>query len=147
VRGFLVYLVAVLQTILLNHEAPRLTVQTDRERWVDEMLMLVLCNGGREGGGFKICPAANPFDQVFHYIGVSRVSRPAMLALLPKFIQGTHTGSPAVRVGEFARLDLSADRPLYIHTDGEIFAGFGVDVRHLSVEIIPAALEVVSPLP
>jgi hypothetical protein len=27
-------------------------------------------------------------------------------------------------------------------TDGEIFAGFGMDVRDLSVEIIPAAIEV-----
>jgi diacylglycerol kinase (ATP) len=37
---------------------------------------------------------------------------------------------------------LSADRPLYIHTDGEIFAGFGVDVRDLQVEIIPSAIQV-----
>jgi diacylglycerol kinase family enzyme len=36
----------------------------------------------------------------------------------------------------------AADRPLNIHTDGEIFDGFGVDVRELSVEIIPAALQV-----
>jgi hypothetical protein len=40
-------------------------------------------------------------------------------------------------------MDLSADKPLYIHTDGEIFAGFGMDVRQLSVEMLPGEIEVV----
>ncbi len=56
VRGFLVYLVAVLQTILLNHEPARLQVRTDRESWDRLMLMLVLCNGGREGGDLPLHP-------------------------------------------------------------------------------------------
>jgi hypothetical protein len=30
-----------------------------------------------------------------------------------------------------------------IHTDGEIFAGFGTDVRELSVKVLPSALEVI----
>jgi diacylglycerol kinase (ATP) len=147
VRGFLVYLVAVLQTILLNHEAPRLSIQTDRERWEEEMVLLVLCNGGREGGGFKICPPASPFDNVFHYTGVSRLSRPAMLSLLPRFMKGTHMNSSRVRLGQFNQLQLSSDRPLNIHTDGEIFAGFGGDVRQLSVELMPNALEIMTTLP
>lgn len=142
VRGFLIYLVAVLQTILLNHEAPRLSVKTDRESWDEEMLLLTLCNGGREGGGFYICPPASPYDGVFHYTGVSRVSRPMMMRLLPEFMKGSHARFKQVRHGEFHKLELCSDRPLYIHTDGEIFAGFGVDVRKLEVEIVPGAIEV-----
>lgn len=30
-RGFMIYLTAVLQTIILNHEAPRMQVTTDQE--------------------------------------------------------------------------------------------------------------------
>ncbi len=144
VRGFLVYLVAVLQTILLNHEPARLQVRTDRESWDRLMLMLVLCNGGREGGGFAISPQAKPDDGWLQYTGVDRVSRLMMLRLLPEFIRGTHERFKPVCTGQFKTMELESDRPLYIHTDGEIFAGFGVDVRQLSVEVEPAALEIIA---
>lgn len=144
VHGFLVYLVSVLQVILLNHEPMHLQVHTDRENWDRLLLMLVLCNGGREGGGFAISPQAKPDDGWLHYTGVVRVSRPMMLRLLPEFIRGTHERFKPVFSGQFKNMELESDRPLYIHTDGEIFAGFGVNVRRLSVELKPAALEIIA---
>jgi YegS/Rv2252/BmrU family lipid kinase len=143
-RGFLIYLVAVLQTIILNHEAAHMQVSTDQEKWEEPMLMLAFCNGGREGGGFYISPPAINSDGIANYVGVRRVSRPMMLRLLPEFMKGTHQGFRQIRVGTFNTLELKSDRPLLIHTDGEIFAGFGVNVRQLKVELIPAALEVVA---
>jgi diacylglycerol kinase (ATP) len=143
-HGLMVYLTAVVQTIILNHEAPLMKVQTDRENWEEEMVMLVLCNGGREGGGFQIQPAARPDDGILHYAGVKRVSRPMMFRLLPEVMNGTHGRFKQVRMGQFLRLDLQADRPLYIHIDGEIFAGWGMDVRNLDVELLPGELEVVA---
>lgn len=143
VRGFLIYFIAVLQTIILNHDAPRMQVATDRETWDEEMLMLVLCNGGREGGGFLVAPDARIDDEVLHYAGVRRVSRPMMIRLVPEVMRGTHGKFSQVRMGQFTRMSLQADRPLYIHIDGEIFAGFGVDVRKLDIEIFPGAIEVI----
>jgi len=143
-RGFMIYLIAVLQTIILNHDAPRLQVTSDVEKWDEEMLMLVLCNGGREGGGFHISPEANNTDGLVHYVGVRRVSRPMMLRLLPEFMKGTHQRFRQVRLGTLRSMELQSDRPLMIHTDGEIFAGFGVDVRQLSVEIFPSAIEIMA---
>jgi YegS/Rv2252/BmrU family lipid kinase len=78
-RGFLIYLLAVLQTIALNHDAVRLKVTTDREDWEEQMLMLTLCNGPREGGGFSVAPEARNDDGIFHYAAVRKVSRPMML--------------------------------------------------------------------
>ncbi len=144
VHGFLLYLTAVLQTIILNHDAPRLTVKTDEGGWDEEMLLLVMCNGGREGGGFFISPQARPDDGVFHYTAIGRVSRPMMLRILPEVMKGTHGKLKQVKMGQFHTMQVQSNKPLYIHTDGEIFAGFGVDVRQLSVEIIPGALEVVT---
>ena len=141
-RGFLVYLIGVLQTILLNHDAFHLNIATDQETWEQEMMMLVLCNGSREGGGFFIAPPARPDDGIFHYVGVRQVSRPMMLRLLSEFMKGTHLRMPQVRQGQFHKLELQSNRPLTIHTDGEIFAGFGMDVRRLSAEIIPGAIEI-----
>ncbi len=142
-QGFLIYFIAVLQTILLNHDAPRLQVCTDQEQFDDNLLMLVLCNGKREGGGFLVAPQAEPDDGVLHFTGIRRVSRPMMLRLLPEVMKGTHGRFPQVRMGQFHEMSLSADRPLVIHTDGEIYAGFGVDIRQLSFEVLPGALEVV----
>jgi diacylglycerol kinase (ATP) len=144
-RGFLIYLVAVLQTIILNHEAPLLAFHSDQEQWQQEMLMLVLCNGGREGGGFLVAPEARSNDGIFHYTAIEHVSRPMMLRLIPEVMKGTHGRFKQIHMGQFCKLDLESDRPLVIHIDGEIFAGFGVDVRQLSIEILPGAIEVMAP--
>ena len=144
VRGFLIYLIAVIQTIMLDNDAPRITFRSDLEEWEEEMMMLVLCNGGREGGGFIVSPQARPDDGVFHYAGIRRVSRPMMFRLVPEVMKGTHGRFRQTRLGEFHKLELHSDRPLYIHTDGEIYSGFGMDVRNLSVEILPGAIEVMA---
>jgi YegS/Rv2252/BmrU family lipid kinase len=141
-RGFLVYLISVLQTILLNHAAPRMVMTSDQESWDEKTLMLTICNGPREGGGFLIAPHAAPDDDIFDYAAVRKVSRLMMLRLLPEFMRGTHQGFKAIRMGKLHRASIQADAPLTIHTDGEIFAGFGVDIRKLSVEILPGALQV-----
>jgi diacylglycerol kinase (ATP) len=143
-HGFLIYLVAVIQTILLNHDAPRMQVQSDREQWDQEIVMLVLCNGGREGGGFRVSPQAVPDDGLLNYAGIQRVSRLMMFRLLPEVMRGTHARFRQVRMGEFTQLQIQSDRALYIHMDGEIFAGWGNDVRTLRVDLLPAEVQVIS---
>lgn len=141
VRGFLIYLLAVVQTIILNHDAPKMTVRTDLESWEENLLLFAAANGSREGGGFLIAPDAVPDDGIFHYAAIRKVSRPMMFRLLPEVMRGTHGRFKQVRMGQFRKLELVADRPLYIHDDGEIFAGFGMDVHQVSLEILPQALE------
>jgi diacylglycerol kinase (ATP) len=144
VRGFLMYLVAVLQTVILNHEAPHLNVVTDQESWEDHKLMLVLCNGGREGGGFIVSPDARVDDGILDYVTIGKVSRLMMLRLIPEVMKGTHTRFPQVKTGKFRKMEIQSDRPLYIHADGEIFAGFGTNLHQLVLEVVPGAIEVVS---
>jgi len=105
--------------------------------------MVVLCNGPREGGGFHVAPDAKVDDGWLDYAAITNVSKPMMFRLLPEVMKGTHGRFPQVRINKFKKLKLTSDRPLVIHTDGEIYAGFGTDVRELSVEILPAALEVI----
>jgi len=142
-QGFSAYMAAVLQTIALDHEAPSMHIQTDQEIWDEATMMLVMCNGPREGGGFLVAPEAKPDDGVFHYASVRQVSRLVMMRLLPEVVRGTHGRFSQVRMGTFKELNMKSDRPIYVHTDGEIFVGFGMDVRQLSVQVIPGALEVV----
>jgi diacylglycerol kinase family enzyme len=143
-RGFMLYLAAVLQTIALNHDAPHMQVTTDNEEFADEYLLLALCNGEREGGGFLVSPGARNDDGVLNYAGIRHVSRLMMLRLLPEVMNGTHGRFKEVRMGQFTRLELKSGAPMIIHADGEILAGFGTDVRSLSVELLPGALEVLA---
>ena len=142
-RGFLMYFVSVIQTIMLNHVAPKMRIETDHEQWEGETLMIVLCNGPREGGGFLVAPEACNHDGVLDYMTIRRVSRPMMFRLIPEVMRGTHGHFPQVRMGRFRRLSLTSEGAVHIHIDGEIFAGFGTEVRQLSVEVLPEAVEVI----
>ena len=141
--GFPVYLWAAIRTIMLDHDPALITFESDQESWQEDNLLIVLCNGPREGGGFFVAPEAKVDDGWLDYAAITNVSRPMMFRLLPEVMKGTHARFPQVRVNKFKQLKIKSDRPLVIHTDGEIYAGFGTDVRELSVEILPSALEVI----
>ncbi len=143
VKGFLMYLTAVIQTIILNHNPANMTIETEAGTWEDKLLMLTLCNGPREGGGFMLSPASKNNDGVMESVAVTRVSRPTMFRLVPEFMKGTHMRFKQVRMGQFKRLSLTSDLPLYIHADGEVFTSFGSNLKTVSFEILPQALRVV----
>jgi len=143
VKGFLMYLTAVIQTILLNHDPAKVTVETDTGNWQDQLLMLTLCNGPREGGGFMLSPDSKNDDGKLESVAVTKVSRATMFRLVPEFMKGTHVRFKQIRMGEFRKMTVNSDRPLYIHADGEIFTSFGSNLRKVSLEVLPKALKVV----
>ncbi len=147
VRGFMMYLTAVIQTIILNFDPTHLHLETDQKKWDQETLMLVLANGPREGGGFYVAPHARPDDKIMNYTIVNKVSRPMMFRLLPEFLKGSQERFKQVEMGEFKKISLTSNKPLYIHIDGEVYTSFGSNLRGISVEIIPDALKVVRGTP
>lgn len=142
-RGFLMYLTAVIQTIILNHNAMHMQMQTDNETWKENVIYLVICNGPREGGGFLIAPDAKIDDGILHYAMITDVSRPMMFRIVPEVMKGTHGRFRQVKMGTCRKFSLSSNRPLYIHADGEIFTGPGTDLRKVTFEVLPNALKVV----
>jgi diacylglycerol kinase (ATP) len=143
VRGFLMYLTAVIQTILLNHDPANMKVAADGDKWEEDALMFTICNGGREGGGFIIAPEAKLDDGILHYAMVKKCGRLTMFRLIPEFMKGTHVHFPQLRMGTCQTFQILADRPMYIHADGEIFTSFGSNLKGLKFEILPKALRVI----
>jgi len=143
VKGFLMYLTAVIQTIILNHNPMTMRIETEAGTWEVKLLMLTLCNGPREGGGFMLAPDAKNNDGKMETVAVTKVSRGTMFRLVPEFMKGTHMRFKQVRMGEFKKLTLTSDLPLYIHADGEVFTSFGSNLKKVSFEILPQALRVV----
>lgn len=145
VRGFLMYLIAVLKTVFLNHQPLNVNVTVDGEHdWEDQLLMLTLCNGPREGGGFKISPDSIMDDGRFEYVAVKSVSRLMMLRLIPEFMRGAHLRFPKISLHPFRQLEIKSDQSMYIHMDGEIFSGFSSDLRYLKVKHYPKAIQIVA---
>lgn len=142
-RGFLMYLTSVIQTIILDHNPIHMRIETDEETWEQKVIYLVLCNGPREGGGFLIAPEAKIDDGILHYAMITDVSRLMMLRIVPEVMKGTHGRFKQVRMGTCKKFSLTADRPLFIHADGEIFSGPGTNIHKVHFEVLPAALKVV----
>lgn len=143
VKGFLMYLMAVIQTIILNHNPAQMTVETESETWSNELLMFTLCNGAREGGGFILSPNSKNNDGTMESVAVTKVSRAMMFRLVPEFMSGTHMRFKQIRMGSFKRMSVTSNLPLYIHADGEIFTTFGSNLKKVNFEILPKALNVV----
>ena len=143
VRGFLMYLTAVIQTIVLNHDPALMKMETDGRNSEQSNLLLTLCNGPREGGGFMIAPDAKIDDGLLHYAMIRKVSRLMMFRLVPEVMKGTHGNFEPVTLGSCTTMKVAADRPMYIHADGEIYTSFGSNLRSLSIEVLPGALQVV----
>jgi YegS/Rv2252/BmrU family lipid kinase len=142
IRGFMMYLVAVLQTIALNHTAPLMHITTDTGSWDEETIMLVVCNGPREGGGFLVAPGSDSSDGLLNYASVCHVSRLMMLRLIPEVMKGTHGRFKQIRLGQVHKMQIQSEYPVTVHADGEIVAGFDTDVRNVSIEVVPGAVEI-----
>jgi len=142
-RGFLMYLTAVIQTIVLNHDPILMQVDSDGEKWTESSLLLTLCNGPREGGGFLIAPEARLDDGLLHFAMIRNVSRLMMFRLVPEVMKGTHGKFPQVKMGSCKKLSVTGDRAMYIHADGEIYTSFGSDLRQATIEVMPGVLRVV----
>jgi len=143
VKGFVMYLAAVIQTIFLNHHPSKMQLATESEKWEEDVIMLTLCNGPREGGGFMLSPDSKNDDGKMEFLTVKNLSRATMFRLVPEFLKGTHMRFKQVRMGEFKSLTITSDRPLYIHSDGEIYTSFGSNLHKASFEVLPQALKIV----
>jgi YegS/Rv2252/BmrU family lipid kinase len=140
IHGFLMYFVALIMTIFRHFDPLDLHVETDQETWDLRSLMLALGNGPREGGGFIITPEAKLDDGLLNYVTIKKISRLMMLRLVPEVMRGTHGRFKQVRMGTCRRMSVTSQQPLYIHCDGEIYAGFGTDVRKVAIQILPNSL-------
>jgi len=140
IHGFPMYFVALIMTIFRHFDALDLHVETDQQSWDLRSLMLALGNGPREGGGFIITPEAKLDDGLLNYVTIKKISRLMMLRLVPEVMNGTHGRFKDVMMGTCRRMSVTSQQPLYIHCDGEIYAGFGTDVRKVAIQILPNSI-------
>lgn len=142
-HGFPSYIVAALKTILLYFQAPDVQIEIDGIAHVQPALMVSIMNGRRMGGGFMMAPDGKVDDGQFDLCLVGQVSRLGILGLIPRFMQGTQAGHPAVTTARAAEIRVSALKgSLPAHGDGETLCVAG---ESLAMKILPGELAVITP--
>lgn len=138
-RGTLLYLLAVLKTILLNFEAPLTKVMYDDQEMVLSAMMIAVTNGPREGGGFFVAPQAEPDDGLFDLCIAREASRLTILRLIPHFLRGTHIDNELITMARARHVEVSSSEGLIAHVDGEVLCTRG---HRIECDILPRRLQV-----
>ncbi|WP_077598089.1 diacylglycerol/lipid kinase family protein [Olsenella urininfantis] len=105
-------------------------------------IILAVQNGPTYGGGFAVCPRANPTDgllDICYNVKVPNV--PHLLGLLGLARAGKHVHSRIIRTARARRIEVEfpeAEAPCQI--DGEMLEG-----RRFQIEVVPHALDVMVP--
>jgi diacylglycerol kinase (ATP) len=100
---------------------------------------IVLSNGPRLGGGFRVAPGASVTDGRLEVVSV-RDARPwRRLQLFARARVGTHEGQLEVERRSAERLTLRFDEPPLLDADGELHA---IESTELHVRVAPAAIRV-----
>lgn len=118
------------------------TVRIDGEAPLEQTsLIFAVLNGPTYGGGFRICPGANPCDgrlDVCYNVRQPWVGHLLLLLGLARF--GRHTRSPLVRLRTLGEVEIGFSQDVPCQIDGEELAG-----TRFAVRVVPDALRVVVP--
>jgi YegS/Rv2252/BmrU family lipid kinase len=118
--GKLIYLFVAMRIIFASHKIDAL-IQFDHQKPVKKkMLAAVAMNTAYEGGGFKFCPAADPQDGILDVCVWGDVSKADFFKMFPYAYSGAHLKFDSIDADQVSLVDIQADQPCWIHTDGEV---------------------------
>jgi len=140
-RGFTIYLAAVLKTLAVYFEKPSITVQMDDKTLTLNSLMALVANGPRLGGGFLAAPNAVYDDGVMDLCLVGDFSRLEVMPMIPRLMKGEHTDHSKVTMARSQRVVIESESMLACQADGETIAD---NLHRISISTIPRRLRVVA---
>jgi diacylglycerol kinase (ATP) len=141
--GFASYIAAALKTIFLYDRAPDVRLEYNGQSVVQPALMVSVMNGRRMGGGFHMAPESQPDDGVFDLCIAGQATRGHIMQLLPRFMNGTQAGDPAIRFERAPQVVVTALKGgLPAHADGETLC---VEGQQLTLTLLPGRLDAICP--
>ena len=137
--GMALYLPVVLKTVFVEMKPPRVEIEYDDTLLKQTSLMITVCLGQREGGGFIIAPEASTDDGLFDVCVVENMSKLQVLGMIPHMMKGTHVDKEQVTMFRTDKLTVTSEDDLIAHMDGEILCS---EERRLEFHILPRHLKV-----
>ena len=119
--GKIVYYIIGFILIFTNKPAKAvITIDGKRKLKTDKLIFAANMNTRYEGGGMPMAPAANPYDGKITVCIAHDVPKFKHLYLMSKIIKGNHVNYKGVDQITAKTIEIETDRPMTIHTDGEI---------------------------
>ncbi len=141
-RGYLLYLVAILRTIPKYREGPAVTVHCNDATQTQPLLLASVANGGRTGGGFRIAPEAELDDGQLDLVMAHSPNPLVTLWLMTHVMRGTHVlQTRYVSLARAPSMTLEIPTGIPVHLDGELYR---TDARRLDITVLPKRLTVIA---
>ena len=120
-RGPLVYIAAALP-LLRTYRGLHASIQNGDEaaQPMQQYAALIVSNGPRFGGGFRVAPGATVTDGKVDVIAVRDAAPFRRLQLFIRARLGTHIGQPEVERLPVSEISLRFDQPTLLDADGEL---------------------------
>ena len=140
IKGSLLYLLAVFQT-LSSLSCPSFKIVTSEGEHIEgEKLLVSIGNGNRTGGAFYLTPEASPDDGLMDVCVIEAMSWFHVLRLLPRSFSGGHITRPEVRMLRAAWLTVETSPGYPMHIDGELIEStpspLSVKVLHRTLPVL-----------
>ncbi len=127
--GKMIYYILGAKLIFTNKRAAvKITVDGNKPVEYPKLLFAAAMNTQYEGGGMPMGPGADPTDGKVTVCIVHDISRLKHMLLMGSILKGKHIRHKGVELITCERMEIEADRPLVVHTDGE-YAGKHKAVR------------------
>lgn len=134
----LVYLWA-LARVLPSYRPVTIFITLDGRTVEQNVMLAVVANNSRYGGGIRIAPTARLDDGLLDLHVVRECSRAELLATLPLAYRGKHMGSRLVWWKREPVFEIDSDEPLDVFADGEYVtqtpAAFGLEPHPMQVVV------------
>lgn len=134
--GDFVYLLAIFRGMAEGIETPHMRISTDNNVHTGPITLANVASGPWIGGMFNIVPTAKNDDGKFDLLIVEPVSRPRILALLPKLMSGKHMDEKEITHEAVTRILIESEEPVDSHLDGEMQPM----QKRFEIELLPGAL-------
>ncbi|MFQ6005749.1 MAG: diacylglycerol/lipid kinase family protein [Woeseia sp.] len=134
--GDLVYLVAVFKALIDGVMTPEVTMWYCDRTYEGPITLANVGNGAWVGGMFHIAPMAKNDDGWLDLVFAEAVSRPRIIALLPRLMIGSHIEQPEITHAAVSRCEITATAPVPSHLDGEVQPL----QTHFEIEVLKGAL-------
>lgn len=144
VSGSGAYIMALV-SVFFRPMGKKAHIVLDDGRVMDEnILILVMSNGGFYGGGWNSAPKFNVEDGLMDLCIVRTISRLRMLKVIGKFQKGLHVGDPTLEdcviYTRCRSLTIDFETPTNLNSDGEMS-----ESTHVEAAIVPLALPLILP--
>lgn len=117
--GKLTYVIIALRRLFLDKTCQvSITVDGEKSTFKNVYFTAVM-NNLYEGGGFMMCPKANPSDGLLDAIVVSDIPKLKIFFLLSTAYKGKHVRFKGVNTFQGKHIVIETERPMAVQTDGE----------------------------